>query len=211
VGDTGLILRDQIVEDLNKDTFCPQNPVFNQTKIGKDITTAADSAVKMLNDLGNFINGSVIDLQESLDDGRKKLNDVDGVIADAEQIEWIGKSNFQAMFSPRADTSMYTHAELCFIVLLSYRRADCLSIPRSGKFDDGRCRRGASAYNDRLLCMFPDLGRSTALHSCNGGIVFNVLFHVGYCVNECRFLWRRIEVPGPSCCGYSVSIGVLSR
>jgi Ca2+/Na+ antiporter len=88
IGDTAVILRDQIVFDLDEGNFCPDNPSFNETQAGKEITGAA---VKMLNDLGNFVKDNVAGLEESLDDGNDNLDGVDDLITGIEAYEWVGK------------------------------------------------------------------------------------------------------------------------
>ena len=91
IGDTAKTLRDQIVMDLDRDNFCPQNPIFDETQAGKDILTAADASVQMLNDLGDFIEENVAGLEESLEDGKNNLDGVDDLIRSIEDYDWIGE------------------------------------------------------------------------------------------------------------------------
>jgi hypothetical protein len=90
VGDTGLILRDQIVFDLDKDNFCPDNPAFANTEAGRDIVAAADGAVTMLKQLGDFIGKNVDSLEKGLRDANRNLDDLDASIEDMESNEWLG-------------------------------------------------------------------------------------------------------------------------
>ena len=91
VGDTGLILRDQIVFDLDEDNFCPGNPAFAETKAGKSIVAAAEGAVGMLSQLDDFIGKNVESLEKSLEDARQSLDDLDNTIDDMESNEWLGE------------------------------------------------------------------------------------------------------------------------
>ena len=97
VGDTGLILRDQIVFDLDKENFCPDNPIFAQTQAGQGMISASEGAIAMLNQLGDFIGENVAVLEESLDDAQRNLDELDQGIAEVESNEWLGKSNYVAM------------------------------------------------------------------------------------------------------------------
>ncbi|CAB9530207.1 expressed unknown protein [Seminavis robusta] len=89
VGDTGLILRDQVVFDLNKDNFCPGNPLFVQTSIGQSLIGASDGAAQMLNQLGDFVTNNVATLEESLAATEQQLDSLDRSMAEAESYEWL--------------------------------------------------------------------------------------------------------------------------
>ena len=91
VGDTGYILRDQLVFDLDRDNFCPDNPIFEQTQAGKDILASTDRAVTVLAQLGDFIGENVVNLDESMGDARRNLDQVDEAILEAEDNEWLGE------------------------------------------------------------------------------------------------------------------------
>lgn len=92
VGDTGYILRDQLVFDLDKDNFCPDNPVFEQTQTGQNVLGSADAAVSVLAQLGDFVGENVVILEESLVDARRNLDEVDTIVLEAEENEWLGES-----------------------------------------------------------------------------------------------------------------------
>ena len=93
VGETGYILRDQLVFDLDKENFCPDNPIFGQTQAGKDIVGAAEGAVSILDSMGDFIGEYVATLEESLEDGKRNLQEVDKTILQVEDNEWLGTSS----------------------------------------------------------------------------------------------------------------------
>ena len=91
VGDTGYILRDQLVFDLDKDNFCPDNPIFEQTQAGKDVLASTDGAVTVLAQMGDFIGENIVTLEESMADARRNLDEVDEAILEAEENEWLGE------------------------------------------------------------------------------------------------------------------------
>lgn len=90
IGDTAMNLRDQIVFDLDKQNFCPDNPQFNQTQAGKQITNTADEAVQMLNQMDGFVKNNVVGLKKSLTEGNKNLDSVDNAIQMLQSKNWLG-------------------------------------------------------------------------------------------------------------------------
>ena len=91
VGETGFVLRDQIVFDLDKDNFCPGNPAFAQTVAGNQIVGAAGGAASMLTQLGDFIGDSVVSLEQGFKDAQRNLDEVDNAAMGVENNEWLGK------------------------------------------------------------------------------------------------------------------------
>jgi hypothetical protein len=91
VEETSTILRDQIVFDLDKDNFCPANPVYAETQVGQNIAGAAAGAIEVLNSMGDFVSDSVLLLEETLASAKRNLDSIDQSLENVESYEWLGE------------------------------------------------------------------------------------------------------------------------
>jgi prefoldin subunit 5 len=91
VAETSTILRDQIVFDLDKDTFCPANPVFAEAQIGVSIVGAAAGAIQVLHNMGDIVTDNVAVLEESMASAKRNLDSVDQSLENVENYEWLGE------------------------------------------------------------------------------------------------------------------------
>ncbi|CAB9498386.1 expressed unknown protein [Seminavis robusta] len=89
-GDTGWILRDQVILNLDRENFCPGNPLLNQTEQGQKILLGTEQVLQMLNELGDFISFNVATLETSLEVTQDQLDSLEWTMADTKSPESNG-------------------------------------------------------------------------------------------------------------------------
>lgn len=168
VGETGYILRDQLVFDLDRENFCPDNPIFGATSAGQGLLAAADGAVAILDQMGDFVGENTKSLEEGLLDATRNLDEVNESIVEAESNEWLGGliafpylvlSSLMMVGVVAAQLNAMTDCFLCvlnwvilpifmFVTLMSYVGLVTMSIVSSANADF--CG-GASSTPDQVI------------------------------------------------------------
>jgi len=90
-GITGEKIRAQVVVDLDRNEFCPDNPLFAQTPQGQNLFNATDGVIEAMQQMGAFIDDDTAGLEEGLEDAKKQLTNVDDYIINIEENEWLGE------------------------------------------------------------------------------------------------------------------------
>jgi hypothetical protein len=118
VAETSTILRDQIAFDLNKENFCPANPLYAETQAGQSIAGAAAGAIIVLNDMGDFVNDTAALLKESMAGAKRNIENVYVSVENVENYEWLGELTLLDELATLLDLFSSTYHYFSFLFLL---------------------------------------------------------------------------------------------
>lgn len=81
-------VRRALLNELNRDLFCPGDPTLENSGIGQDVREQVDYAMNMLEELENFQDGRLADFEESLLSVQDAANSVEQTSDETDLLGW---------------------------------------------------------------------------------------------------------------------------
>lgn len=88
LGDLAVQVRATLSEQFQQGTFCPADPTLENSELGREISTQADEAILLLDQIGDFSRDNVTELEESIERVQKGAQDTSNVTENIDVNDW---------------------------------------------------------------------------------------------------------------------------